>query len=74
LRNHTDRARVDGAFARDIDRVTRRVRTRRFFINRWYAGGVARAFDGYDKAGCGRVALRSPVQTKNIAIRQGATA
>ena len=47
------------------------------FINEWFAGGVETPFGGYGKSGYGREkgreALLNYVQTKNIAIKLGAS-
>ena len=80
ISNGTEYGLVGGVFTKDLDRAmhcAQKVRAGQFFINEWFAGGVETPFGGYGKSGYGREkgreALLNYVQTKNIAIKLGAS-
>ena len=80
ISNGTDYGLVGGVFTKDLDRAmhcAQKVRVGQFFVNEWFAGGVETPFGGYGKSGYGREkgreALLNYVQTKNIAIKLGAS-
>ncbi len=80
ISNGTEYGLVGGVFTKDLDRAmhcAQKVRAGQFFVNEWFAGGVETPFGGYGKSGYGREkgreALLNYVQTKNIAIKLGAS-
>ena len=80
ISNGTDYGLVGGVFTKDLDRAmhcAQKVKAGQFFVNEWFAGGVETPFGGYGKSGYGREkgreALLNYVQTKNIAIKLGAS-
>ena len=80
LANGTPYGLVGGVFTKDVDRAmraARQIRAGQVFVNEWYAGGVETPFGGFGKSGYGREkgreALWNYVQTKNVAIKLGAT-
>ena len=80
IANGTEYGLVGGVFTKDLDRAmhcAQKVKAGQFFVNEWFAGGVETPFGGYGKSGYGREkgreALLNYVQTKNIAIKLGAS-
>jgi aldehyde dehydrogenase (NAD+) len=80
IMNGTPYGLVGGVFTKDIDRAMRiaqKTRAGQLFVNDWFAGGVETPFGGYGKSGYGREkgreALWNYLQTKNIAIKLGAS-